>query len=347
MPCIILEDLVRRHLSDGQGHAGVHEVDHLTAPDKVHKRDYYKPYQEASAADDKCILEANYISESEHGGSGIDFKEHLGLFGNSFAPRQYLGGKGLAPESECRDYEVIEASDKSADEQGLGSLSSTFSAYEHLCGGCSFRERIFPMLLLHEILSERYQEKYAEDTSQQRREEYLCEVHCELRIFVLEDEQCRKGEYGTGNDGSRAGTDGLDHHILSQGVLAAQGAGHSYCDDGYRNGCLEYLSYLESEVCCCSREYHGHYYTQSDRPWSDLRIILLGRQQRLVLLSRFQLPMCILRQLCLFFFHYIIGIRFTWVATCIIALKHKNNDKISLYLRFFENNLIKCYLYII
>ena len=52
-------------------------------------------------------------------------------------------------------------------EQGLGTFSATLSAHEYLRGSCGFRERIFSMLFLHEIFSERYKEKYTEDSSEE------------------------------------------------------------------------------------------------------------------------------------------------------------------------------------
>ena len=194
MACIILEDLVRRHFSDRHCDSCVHQVDYLTSPDKVHQRNDHKPYEEASAADDECVLESHDISESEDCGSGVDLQEDLGLVGYGCSPWENLCCECFTPESECGYDEVVETSDESADKKGLCSLAAAFSANEDLSGRSRFRERILSVLFLYEILSERNEEKYSEDTSEQRGEEYLSKVYCKFRILVLKDEECRKGE---------------------------------------------------------------------------------------------------------------------------------------------------------
>ena len=163
--CIILEYLVRGHLADGLCDAGVHKVDHLTAPDEVHQRNYHKPYEETSAADDEGIFQSHDISQTEYCSTGVDFQKHFGLVCKGCSPREYFGREGFAPEAEGGYDEVVQTSDQTADEQSLRSLSTAFTAHKYLSGGSRFRKRIFPMLLLHKIFSERYQEKNAEDTS--------------------------------------------------------------------------------------------------------------------------------------------------------------------------------------
>ena len=202
MSCIILEDLVRRHLADSQCLSGIHEVNDIASPDEVHQRNDDEPYKETSAADDECVLESDNITQTKDRCTGVDFKYDLCLLCDGSSPWKYLGSQCLAPKSECGNYEIIETSDDAAYEQGLGSLAAAFSAYEYLCGCGCFRERILSVLFLHEVLSERNQEQDAEDTSQKRREEYLGEVYCQFRIFVLKYEQGGECEYRAGYDGS-------------------------------------------------------------------------------------------------------------------------------------------------
>ena len=166
MSRVILEYLVRGHLSDGLRDACVHEVNHLTAPDEVHKRDDHKPYEETSAADDEGIFQSHDISQTEYRSSGVDFQKHFGLVCKGCSPRKDLCRKCLAPEAESGYDEVVQTSYQSADEESLRSLATAFTAHEHLRGGSSLREWIFTMLLLHEIFSEWYQEQDAEDSSQ-------------------------------------------------------------------------------------------------------------------------------------------------------------------------------------
>ena len=105
------------------------------------------------------------------------------------------------------------------------------------------------MHFLDEILPERNQEKDSKDSAEQGREEDLGEVYGQFGIFVLQDVQGRKSEDRSGHDRSGAGTDGLDHYVLSEGVLPSKGCRKSHCDDCNRNGCLENLAYLQSEIC--------------------------------------------------------------------------------------------------
>ena len=129
----------------------------------------------------------------------------------------------FAPRPEGGHDEVVESSDDAACEKGFGSLASVFSADEHLCGGCCFRERIFAVHFLYEIFAERYEEEYAEYASEETGEKHLAEIDRELRIFVLQDVKCWQCEYCTGNYGSGTGTDALDDDVFAEAVLASEG----------------------------------------------------------------------------------------------------------------------------
>ena len=129
----------------------------------------------------------------------------------------------FAPRPECGHDEVVKSSDDAACEKGFGSLASVFSADEHLCGGCCFRERIFAVHFLYEIFAERYEEEYAEYASEETGEKYLAEIDRELRIFVLQDVKCWQCEYCSGHYGSGTGTDALDDDVFAEAVLASEG----------------------------------------------------------------------------------------------------------------------------
>ena len=98
------------------------------------------------------------------------------------------------------------------------------------------------------------------------------------------------GEYGTGDDYTGTGSDGLDDDILPEGVLAFERAGKSYRYYRYRYSGFKYLSHLQAEEGGGSGEYDGHHQTYSDRPYGDFRIYFVRSEERLVLLSRLQLP---------------------------------------------------------
>ena len=77
------------------------------------------------------------------------------------------------------------------------------------------------------------------------------EIHCQLRVFVLQDVQGGEGEDRSCDDYAGAGADGLYDDILSEGVLALECAGKTYRYYRYRYGGLEDLSDLQPQECCC------------------------------------------------------------------------------------------------
>ena len=87
------------------------------------------------------------------------------------------GGDGFAPCAERGDDEIVEAADQTAEYQCLGIVSSAFAAYQYLCGGRGFRERILAVHLLDEVFSERNQEEDAQDSAQEGGEEHLHKVY--------------------------------------------------------------------------------------------------------------------------------------------------------------------------
>ena len=195
MPRIILENLVSRKLADGIDHSGVHEVDHTASPNEVHQGDDHEPNEEGTAADDEGILEANDVSKAEHGGAGIEFQDELGFVGDDLAPVHHSSRDGLAPRAERRYHEVIQTADDTADQQRLGALSTALTVDQHLGGSGRLRERILAVHLLHEILPERNEEKYAQHTSEQGGEHHLPEIDVQA-----EDVDGRQGENGAGDN---------------------------------------------------------------------------------------------------------------------------------------------------
>ena len=167
MPGVILENLVRRHLADGIHYTGVHEVDDIAAPDEVHQRDDHKPHQEGTAANDEGIFQADDIAEAENCCACIEFQYELGLVGHDLSPMHHGSGDGLAPGSERCNHEVVQTAYYTADKQGLGALSASFTVDQHLGGGGSLREGILSVHFLDEILPERNEEKNAEHASEQ------------------------------------------------------------------------------------------------------------------------------------------------------------------------------------
>ncbi len=127
-------------------------------------------------------------------------------------------------------------------EQGLSLVATLGSAHQHLCGGCSLRERIFAVHVAHEVLAERNEEQDSQDSSQGRSHEYLHKRSGHLGILSLQDVDGWQGEDGSRHHGTRTGSDTLDDDILAQGLVALGGCAHAYGDDGDRDGCLEHLT---------------------------------------------------------------------------------------------------------
>ena len=160
MPCIILEYLVRAHLSDCHCHS-VHQINHLSAPDEVHQRDDHQPHQETAAADDEGIFQAHDVAEAQHSRSGVQFQNDLRLVSDCLSESHHGGADRIRPRTESADNEVIKTSDETAHQKRSSSLAAAFAANEDLCRGRGLRERIFPVHLFHEIFPERDEEQYS------------------------------------------------------------------------------------------------------------------------------------------------------------------------------------------
>ena len=177
MAGIVLENLLGRHLRNGLHHAGVHQIDHLSAPEEVHKRDDDQPHQQAAAANDEAIFQADDVAQAQHGGAGVELQHHLGFIGQGLAQADHRRGKRLAPGTEGGNDKVVQTAHQTGCEQGLGTSSAALAAYEHLRGGRGFREGVLAVHLAHEIFPERNEEQDAQHAAQQRRQEHLPEIY--------------------------------------------------------------------------------------------------------------------------------------------------------------------------
>ncbi len=162
MPCVPFEQLV-----GGQ----------VKTERKVRQRDDDQPHQQAAAADDETVFQADDISQAQHGGTGVEFQHHLGFVGEGLAETDDRRGDGLAPGTEGGDDKVVQTAHQTGGEQGLGTGSAALAAHEHLCGGRGFGEGIFAVHLAHEIFPEGNQEQDAQHAAQQGRQEHLPEIY--------------------------------------------------------------------------------------------------------------------------------------------------------------------------
>ena len=89
---------------------------------------------------------------------------------------------------------------------------------QYLSGGGSLGEGVFAVLLLDEVFAEGDEQQNAQDSSDEGTEEYLGEIDCQFRVFVLQDVQGRESENSSSNNNPGAGSDGLDDDILPQGI---------------------------------------------------------------------------------------------------------------------------------
>ena len=154
------------------------------------------------------------------------------------------------------------------------------------------------MHFLDKILSEWDEEEYSQHTSEQGGKGHLPEA--DLQVEYID---CRQGEDSPSHNGSRAGSYGLDNHVLSQRPLLLQQAGKPDCYDSDRDGGLEDLSDLEPEIGSCRREDYCHQYAQQHRIDGRLLWTASRRQERLVLFALLEFPSGILRKLVVFVFH--------------------------------------------
>ena len=216
-----------------------------------HARHDEPPHGERAETDDEGVLQADDVAQAQHGSAGVHLEHELSLVGSHGAPFHDARCKALVPPVDGSHDEVVQTADEAGDEQWLSLRAALGSADEHLRGGCGFGEGILAVHVLHEVFAERNHEQDAEDAAEQRRHEHLDERDAHLRILCLQDVDGGQREDGSGYDGARAGTDALDDYVLAQRVLALGECRCAYGDDGDRDGCLEHLAHLQSEIGCC------------------------------------------------------------------------------------------------
>ena len=223
------------------------------------------------------------------------------MVGKLLTPCHYTRGEVLVPQTKGGDDEVVESTDETSHEQGLGLAASLGTRHEHLGGGSGFGEGIFAVHILDEILAERYEEEDAEDTTQRRSDEYAQEVGLEVKHI---DGGHHKD--GSGYHSTRTGSDTLDDNILAHGVAALGGRRQTDGDDGDRDGGLEYLTDLQSQIGGSSREQYYHQQSPRHTPCCDFGNGLFGTHNGLVLLAVVKFTKSVVGQLhrvFLFFCH--------------------------------------------
>ncbi|GFI58945.1 hypothetical protein IMSAG025_02409 [Muribaculaceae bacterium] len=139
------------------------------------------------------------------------------------------------------------------------------------------------MHILHEIFTEGYEEENAQDSAQQRTEEYLIEFHHDVGIGSLKDKQSRKSEYGACHYHSRTRAYRLDDHILPEGIFLLQSVAETHRDNGDRNGGLKHLPYFQSEISCRRTEHNSHQQTHTHGIGSHLLLVVSWFHHRNVL----------------------------------------------------------------
>ena len=162
---IMREDILWAHRPDGSSDRGIPLVEDGVWEDQAHQRYDYPPHGERSEGDNGGISQPDDISQPEHGGTGVDLEHQLSLVGQVFPGTKDTTGEVLIPPSERGYDEVVQTTDYARKEQGLGLVASFGTAHQHLRSGCRLRERIFPVHVFYEILTEGNQEKDAQHAS--------------------------------------------------------------------------------------------------------------------------------------------------------------------------------------
>ena len=213
-----LEDGFGCHFTHRSDNIGVPLVEDGVGEKQGHTRNNKPPHGKRTEADDGGIAQTDDVAQTEDGSTGVDLEDELGMVGKLLTPCHYTRGEVLVPQTKGGDDEVVESTDETSHEQGLGLAASLGTRHEHLGGGSGFGEGIFAVHILDEILAERYEEEDAEDTTQRRSDEYAQEVGLEVKHI---DGGHHKD--GSGYHSARTGSDALDDNILAHGVAALGG----------------------------------------------------------------------------------------------------------------------------
>ena len=156
-----------RHVLNCYGYVRIPCVENLVAEYKCKPWNYYEPDNERAGTYYGCIFQTDYISQSQYGSTCIDFEYQLEFFCYHFSGTAYTACEILVPPSECTYYEIVQTSYKSSHEKRFSLVAAFLARNKDLCAGCSFRERIFAMLVLYEIFTEWNKEQDAKYTSKE------------------------------------------------------------------------------------------------------------------------------------------------------------------------------------
>ena len=144
-----------------------------------------EPHEERTRADDEAVFQTHDIAETQHSGTGINLEYHLGVVGQFGTPGQNAGGEHIAPPAEGRETEIVETAYETGQNKRFGLVAGLLARHEYLCRGRGFGEGVLAVHVRYEIFAEGYEEQNAQDTSQQRAEEYLHEVDRQFGILGL------------------------------------------------------------------------------------------------------------------------------------------------------------------
>ena len=203
----------------------------------------------------------------------------------------------LVPPTEGSHDEVVESANNTRYQQWLSLVAALGTTDQHLRRSRGLGEGILAVHVADKILAERNEKQNADDAAEERRDEYLHERGTHLGILRLEYIDGRQGEDGTSNHGTRTGTDALDDDILAQRLRPLRGRRDTHRNDGYRDGCLEHLTHLQSQIGGSGREHHRHDDAPRHRPGIHFWILLPRIHQRLIFFSFLQFPKRILGKL--------------------------------------------------
>ena len=173
---VVLKNILRRHVTQRGSDGRIPDVEHRVGHKQIECRHDEPPHTERAEGDDEGIAEAHDIAQAEHGRTGVDLEHKFGMISNILSEFCHTRGKVLVPQSERAHDKIVETTDQTGEQKGLGLTAALRARDEHLRGSRGLGEGILAVHVLHEILAEGDEEKDAQHAAKGRSQEDLKET---------------------------------------------------------------------------------------------------------------------------------------------------------------------------
>ena len=269
------------HLGDGVGGPRIVEGAHLAAED-IDRRHHHQHGQDRTRRDDRRIADPDDVAESEERRNGrqLDLDPEIRADPAEQHRTRQLG----VPEVKRLDAEIKERTHREGDQQDLaGASGRALAGDQDVVDRRGLGEGQLAVEVLHEVLAQRNDQHDPERTTDEAGEEDLPPGDRHLVDVHGGHHEGRPGGHHPGRLTHR-----LDHDVLEDGAADGLELTEEDRQDGDGDRDLDGVAGAQRHVGPGDGEEHHHAEPDSDGPGSDLGSQIVGRDDGLVDLTRFE-----------------------------------------------------------